>query len=339
VSNDAEVLIIGGGAIGGVLAALLAGSVARLVVLDPAAEHTTLLRDPGLRLEAPDGNRTVPLDARTTVSELDGRFDFALVTVKATHLEAALTPVLATGIVDAFVSLGNGMVQDRVGALVGVERMMAGVIEWGATNLGPGHLRRTSLGPVLAGEMDGSVRERTTRLIEDLAAIGDLRLSRNVRGLVWTKLLLNSTFAGLGAISGLVTGDIVGDPEGRAAALALWGEGYSAAIANGIELEPVFGSEASALVAEKVGREQAEAAMRSALEAARGAKASMLQDLEAGRPTEVDVINGAVAEQARAAGVRFAVNQRVVDLVHEIERGERVCSPELLTEVAALGPA
>jgi 2-dehydropantoate 2-reductase len=65
----------------------------------------------------------------------------------------------------------------------------------------------------------------------------------------------------------------------------------------------------------------------------------MLQDLEAGRPTEVDVINGAVAEQARAAGVRFAVNQRVVDLVHEIERGERVCSPELLTEVAALGPA
>ena len=322
MASDAEVLIVGGGAIGGVLASLLAGNVGRLVVLDPAVEHAGRMRDPGLRVESPDGERSVVLDARTGAADLDGSFDYALVTVKATALEPALAPLAAAGNVETFVSLGNGMVQDRVGALVGPERTMAGIIEWGATNLGPGHLRRTSVGPIVVGELDGSVRDRTTRFTRELAPLGQLELSTNLRGAVWTKLLVNSTFAALGAISGFVTGDIVADPDGRAAALSLWREGYDAARANGIELEPIFGARAEDLLAESVGRERAEDNMRAALEGAKGTKASMLQDLEAGRLTEVDVINGAVVAGGREAGVDTPVQERTVELVHAIERGD-----------------
>jgi 2-dehydropantoate 2-reductase len=115
---------------------------------------------------------------------------------------------------------------------------------------------------------------------------------------------------------------MVADADGRRAAIALWREGYAAARANGIVLEQIFGAKAEDLLADAVGREQAEANMRAALEGAKGTKASMLQDLEAGRPTEVDVINGAVVAGGREAGVATPVQERTVELVHAIERGE-----------------
>lgn len=337
MASEAEVLIVGGGAIGGVLASLLAGNVGRLVVLDPAVEHAERMRDPGLSVGSPDGERTVRLDARTSVDDLDGRFDYALVTVKATALEPALTPLAGGDLIETFVSLGNGMVQDRVGAIVGAERTIAGIIEWGATNLGPGRVSRTSIGPIVVGEMDGSRGERTDRFARDLSSLGEIEVSTNLRGAVWTKLLINSTFAALGAISGFVTGDIVADPDGRNAALALWREGYAAAGANGIRLEPIFGATAEDLLADSVGRERAETNMRAALEGAKGTKASMLQDLEAGRPTEVDVINGAVVAGGREAGVPTPVQERTVELVHAIERGEASRRQSNFDFVAAAG--
>jgi 2-dehydropantoate 2-reductase len=333
MAGEAEVLIIGGGAIGGVLASLLAREVGRLVILDPAVEHAARMRDPGLRVDSPAGDRTVALDARTDPAQLDGRFDFALVTVKASALEPALTPLVDAGI-DNFVSLGNGMVQDRVAAIVGADRAMAGIIEWGATNLGPGHVSRTSIGPIVVGELDGAVRPRTEDFVARLGALGELELSTNLRGAIWTKLLVNSTFAALGAVSGLTTGDVVAAADGRRAARALWREGFEAAAASGIRLEPIFGASAADLVDSEVGADAAEANMRAALAGVGATKASMLQDLEAGRLTEVDVINGAVVAAGDAAAVPTPAQRRAVDLVHAIERGEAASEPANLTAVA-----
>ena len=110
------------------------------MVLDANAEHVERMRDPGLELdvlgERADG---AARRLRRSVRAADGAFDFGLVTLKAADLEAAL-PALRDR-VDAFVSLGNGLVQDRVASLVGGERLLAGTVEWGATNLGPGRLR------------------------------------------------------------------------------------------------------------------------------------------------------------------------------------------------------
>jgi 2-dehydropantoate 2-reductase len=197
-------------------------------------------------------------------------------------------------------------------------------VEWGATNLGPGHLAQTTRAPFVVGEPDGVTRDRTRLLAEALGTVADVRVTQNIRGQVWSKLLVNSAFSGLGAISGLLYREVIADPAGKEAALAVWREGYDVGMAQGIELDEVLGVPADALVVRgPEDRGPADEALEVAMGYAGATKASMLQDLERGAKTEVDVINGGVVEKGREHGVPTPLNERVVELMHAMERGER----------------
>ena len=115
---EASVLVVGAGAIGGVAAAKMGGGVRRVSVLDANDEHVERMRDPGLLLDELGEERHVRLDAHADPSDFEGPFDFALVTLKAPHLESALGPLVERGLARTFVSLGNGLVQDRIAAIV-----------------------------------------------------------------------------------------------------------------------------------------------------------------------------------------------------------------------------
>ena len=245
---DASVLIVGAGAIGGVTAAKMADEVRRVSVLDADKEHVRLMRDPGLLLDELGKERRVRLPAHADPGAFENPFDFALVTLKAPHLEAALGPLVERDLAETFVSLGNGLVQDRIAGIVGGGKLIIGTVEWGATNLGPGHLAQTTRAPFVVGEPDGVTRDRTRRLAEALGTVADVRVTQNIRGQVWSKLLVNSAFSGLGAISGLLYREVVADPAGREAALAVWREGYDVGLAQGIALDEVLGVPAEALV-------------------------------------------------------------------------------------------
>ena len=212
---EASVLVVGAGAIGGVTAAKMTGTVRRVTVLDTNKEHVSWMRDPGLSLDELGEERHVQIEAHTDPSELDKEFDFALITLKAPHLEAALKPLHDLGIAKTFVSLGNGLVQDRIARIVGIQNMIVGTVEWGATNLGPGRLAQTTHAPFIIGEVDGSVRKRTRLLVNVLETVVEVRVTDNIRGQVWSKLLVNSTFSGLGVVSGLLYQEIADDPVGR----------------------------------------------------------------------------------------------------------------------------
>lgn len=334
---DPNVLVVGAGAIGGVTAAQLAIAGQRVSILDTNEEHVALMRAPGLLLNDLGAERRIQIDAHTDPGELDGPFDFALVTLKAQHLEAALGPLKDKNLARAFVSLGNGLVQERIADIVGEERMLVGTVEWGATNLGPGHLARTTYAPFVIGEVDGSVRTRTRRLADALAPVAEVRLSHNIRGQVWSKLLVNSTFSGLGAVSGLLYREIVEDAAGREAALGLWREGVEVGMAQKLELEEVVGIDPKDLVVCDSGDElRADSALSTMMSYVGVTKASMLQDLERGAKTEIDVINGAVVEKGRECGVSTPLNARVVELVWAMERGERRPIRETLTELHEL---
>jgi 2-dehydropantoate 2-reductase len=334
---ETSVLVIGAGAIGGVTAAKMTGEVDRVAVLDDNAEHVGRMRGEGLLVDDLGEERRVRLEAQADPTGLDGPFDFALITLKAPHLESALGPLLEPGLVDTFVSLGNGLVQERVAGIVGEGRLIWGTVEWGATNLGAGHLARTTLGPFIIGEPDGSVRERTGQLADALRAVDEARVTENIRGQVWSKLLVNSAFSGLGAISGLLYREVVGDPDGREAALAVWREGYDVGMAQNLELEDVLGVPTESLVVRgPEDRERADEALETAMRQAGATKASMLQDLERGLKTEVDVINGAVVQKGQEHGVDTPLNARVVEMMHAIERGERRPGRDALGELRRL---
>ena len=194
---DASVLVVGAGAIGGVTAAKMVGGVRRVAVLDANTEHVERMRA-GLDIDVLGEERRVELEAHAGPSGLEGPFDFALVTLKATHLEAALTPLVERGLVRTYVSLGNGLVQERIAGIVGSENLIWGTVEWGSTNLGPGRLAQTTRAPFVIGEPDGETRDRTRLLAEALGTVEDVRLTENIRGQVWSKLLVNSSLSGLG---------------------------------------------------------------------------------------------------------------------------------------------
>src|SRR5688572_18878944 len=238
---EASVLVIGAGAIGGATAAKMTGGVRRVSVLDDNEEHVERMRGPGLLLDDLGEERRVRLDAYADPSDLEGPFDFALVTLKAPHLEDALAPLVERGLAMTFVSLGNGLVQDRISAIVGEENLVVGTVEWGATNLGAGHLAQTTRAPFVIGETDGATKQRTRLLADALGTVTDVRITENIRGQVWSKLLVNSAFSGLGAVSGLLYREVIADPAGKEAALAVWREGYNVGMAQRITLDKVLG--------------------------------------------------------------------------------------------------
>src|SRR5918998_4713137 len=232
---ETSILVVGAGAIGGVTAAKMTDQVRWVTVLDANEEHVERMRGDGLLIDDLGEERRITLDAHAGAEGLDGPFDFALITLKAPHLEGALRPLLEGELVNTLVSLGNGLVQERIAGIVGEENLIWGTVEWGSTNLGPGHLARTTRGPFIIGEPDGSVRDRTRLLADALGAVDE--------------------------------------------------------------------------------------ALVVAMQQAGATKASMLQDLERGIETEVDVINGVVVEKGREYGVETPLNARVVDLMHAIEGG------------------
>ncbi len=334
---EASVLVVGAGAIGGVTAAKMTDKEQHVTVLDANEEHVERMRKEGLLIDDLGEERRVSLDAHADTGGLDGPFDFALITLKAPHLEGALGPLLDRGLVNAYVSLGNGLVQERIAGIVGEENLIWGTVEWGSTNLGPGHLARTTRGPFIIGEPDGSVRDRTRLLADALETVDEARITENIRGQVWSKLLVNSAFSGLGAVSGLLYREVVADPEGKKVALVLWREGYDVGMAQNLELEDVLGVPAEALVVRGPGdRERAEEALKVAMQQAGATKASMLQDLERGLKTEVDVINGGVVEKGREYGVETPLNSRVVELMHAMEREERRPGRDVFVELREL---
>lgn len=332
---DLDVLVIGAGAIGGITAAAMQGEVRRVTVLDADAAHVARLRDPGLELDRLGEQRTVRLDARTAIDELDGHYDYGLIALKAPAIETALTPLAAHGLVETFVTLGNGLIHDRVASIVGGERLIVGTVEWGATNLGPGRLRQTTRNPFVIGEPDGAQRPRTARLAAALRPVAEVHVTDNIAGQLWSKLLVNSTLSGLGVVTGCTYAGVAASPLGAEAIHCLWREGHELGVAQGLALEPVLGVRADELAGDDC--RAFHRALDTVMTAAGETKASMLQDVERRRTTEVDVINGGVVTRARELGRSAPYNARVVEIVHRFERGEAEPSPQLLAEVLGAG--
>ena len=209
--------------------------------------------------------------------------------------------------------MGNGLIQDRMEGIVGAGNLLACIVEWGGSNVGPGRLVRDSLGGYMVGELDGDDSERARVLARALEPVGPVRVTDNVRGMIWSKLLINSTFTGLSAVSGLRYGGVA--EQGRDAVFALWAEGVAVGDAQGLTLEAIHGSTRT------LRRRRARANTWTRLGATSGRRCCRTSTRAA--TTEVDVVNGGVAARGRELGIRRRATTRVVELVHSMERGER----------------
>ena len=159
-----------------------------------------------------------------------------------------------------------------------------------------------------------------------------VEIETNLPGARWSKLLINATFSGLGTVMGGTFGDVTKDPRGKELAVRCMKEVIDVGHAAGVEFAPVQGKNITALFYWKnpVKKAFAKLIMPVAMKKHTAIEPSMLQDLKKGKPCEIDAINGIVCARGRKHGIPTPVNDRITEIVHEIQDGKRKPSPENL---------
>ena len=304
-----KIAIIGVGAMGSVYAALLADQGKHDVwAIDTWKEHVDAIREKGLRVEGASGDRTVTVNATTNAADVKDA-DLVIVATKYDGVGAAAKAALAIAKPEApILAIQNGLGSaDIVADVVGSKRIMMGVVGgFGASMKGPGHAHHNGMEFLRLGEMDGGLTPRLETVANAWRSGGFKVLTfDDIHKMVWEKLICNCTYSGPCAITGLRVGELQASPSGWSVAAACAHEAFQVARAKGIALDfddPVryvreFGQKIP------------------------GARPSMLLDHLAGRPAEVDNINGAIPREGAKVGVATPVNSVVVALLKAKESG------------------
>ena len=297
-----KIAIVGTGAMGSVYAGILGDAGNEVWAVDLWAEHVEAIRTRGLVLEGASGNRTVRLHATSDPTDV-GVCDLVVIATKAMDVEAAADAAKPlVGDETLVLPIQNGLGSaDRVAAVLGEERVAIGVVGgFGASVVGPGHVHHNGWELVRLGERRGPATPRIRRIAQTWADAGfHVQVYDDVDRLVWEKLVCNVCFSATCAILERTIGGVLDDPAAWNVASSCAREAYDVARARGIGL----------------GFDDPVAYARAFGEKIPDARPSMLLDLLAGRPSEIDVINGASPPAAHDLGLAAPVNETVTGLV------------------------
>jgi 2-dehydropantoate 2-reductase len=301
-----KVAVVGAGGVGSVFGGRLAAAGHDVWLVHRRPEVVEALRQDGLRLTTSSGDERISVGATLDTSEV-GPTDLVLILTKANDTRAAAEasrPLL--GPTTPVLTLQNGLGNlETIAEILGPERTLLGMTYLGAAQRAPGHVLFDAVGPTFVGEPSGALSERVLELASVFSAAGvPTQATDRLWDLVWGKLVINAALNATCALSG----------AGGVDALA------SDALYNWLGLV----AEETARVAVALGihlpyADPAERVRRHCRDVG-AAKPSMLQDMERGRPTEIDAINGAVVREGLRLGVPTPYNQALLLLVRGREQ-------------------
>lgn len=307
MTTPSSLLLIGTGALASLFGARLAAAGVRVTMLGSWPDGLAALRQHGVRLVEADPSGTVPSGVERaysvrTVSDLAERRDipYALVLVKAWQTARAAQQLAACLPADGLaLTLQNGWGnRETLEQALGPERVALGITTLGATLLAPGVVRAGGQGPVTLGN-----HPRIQPLAGLLNAAGfDVRMAEDVAGLAWGKLVINAAINPLTALLCVPNGELLERPEARELMGLAAAEAAAVGLAQGLHLpfaDPVAAAE--------------DVARRTAAN-----HSSMFQDVQRGRPTEIDAICGAVVQAGQRVGVATPVNRTLWLLVRAL---------------------
>ena len=336
--SASRVMLVGGGAIGGIVATRLVRAGHRVQLVDTDADHVARLRDPGLVVEGDHHDAPTPLDTRTPdAAEVTEPVDLLLLAVRSQHTVPALTPWVQHLAADGdVVSLQNGLNEEHIADLVGAHRVVGCVVGFGATWVGPGRVELTSDGELVLGRLDGGSDPRLERAHDVLADAFRTRVVDDITGERWAKMLVN-TVTVLGAIGGVLTGELLAAEAYRPIIHRVLAEAVAVAAADGVRPANVWGVDPDAINEDRPGWTDELDGILAAVAPHIGAiKSVTWRDLELGRPTEVDAVTGEIVRRAEANGVAVPVNAAALDLLRALEAGVRRPAAGNLDELAAI---
>ncbi len=336
-------LVIGCGGLGGVIA----GDLARdgrtdLTVLSTNRDVRAAIERAGLIVR--DGRRrfTVRVRIAEALDAAERPFDLVVLATPPTAVEAAIgaaAPWLAAE--GRVVCVQNGLCEERVARVVGVERVIGAVVFFGASMLEPGVAERTSRGGLALGKLDAAPDPKLAALVDLFGVLGRVRTTANLSGMRWTKLAVNCAMSTFGTIGGEPVGVLMRRHDARQLGIEVISEAVRVARAEGVRLERPGGAlDLGWLVVDP----SASASRRSpallarhllvlaAVTPYRRLRSSMLAAIERGREPAVEFLNGEVVQRAVRHGIPVPINVAARDAVWAIARGQ--ARPSVATLVA-----
>jgi 2-dehydropantoate 2-reductase len=302
-----KIAIIGSGAMGSLFGGMLALSGCDVLLYDIFREHVQKVAAEGLAIEdAATGAVTVARPRASTDPGAAEGADVLVIFVKSTATEEAAAQFAARARKDAIVlTLQNGLGNEEIlKRHFGSGRTAAGVTSQGATFLGPGRIRHAGKGPTHICMSDGR-NEKLAPLCRALEGAGfETHVSADVASLVWSKLVINVGINALTALTNQPNGKLLESDDTRAIMADLVGEAVAVAVARGI---PLTHGDPLAVVFDVAGKTGAN-------------RSSMLQDFDRKRPSEIEVMNGAIVREAQKAGIAVPVNATITRLVRALEK-------------------
>jgi len=304
-----RILIVGAGALGGLVGAKLTLVGADVTLLEANAARARLLADAGLQIsQAGQEELCVPVTVVTSVEGL-APFDLVFIAVKTYQTEAAVREVLpAIHRGTRFLSMQNGIGNaETIAAMVGLDRVLCGITYHSIQHAGPGRLQyRAGIKPIQIAPFTGAVTPDVEAIGELFRNAGlDTNVVENIDHTVWQKLLHNAIVNPTSAVTGLTCRQMMGDEDLMAFMRDLCQEIVAVMRARGVPIvdeedpfRPVIGS----------------------LKALGKNRPSMWQDMSRGMRTEVDALNGAIVAEARRFGLPAPHNEALVHFIHSRER-------------------
>lgn len=316
--------IVGCGAMGTVMGAYLAKSGCDVDLVDANEAHVAAMNDKGAHITG-CVDVTVPVKA-ITPRRMEGKYDIVFLLTKQTSNKVVLTNLLPYLNEDSTVcTLQNGVPEAFVADYIGEKRTVGGTVLWGATYVEPGVSELTqdvSKSSCLfeIGEISGEITPRIQAVAEVLRLMGSTQITTSLLDSRWSKLVFNASMSGMSAACGCTFGQVLDNETAYDCLCYIGHEVKLCCEAQGYHLH----DEASRVLAlgNKALFQESRQFFFDMYDRQRSAKASMLQDLEHDRATEVHMINGYVCKVGDQYGIDTYFNDTVEEIVSKIEAHE-----------------
>ena len=335
--RDASIAVVGAGAIGGTVGAYLDDAGYDVTLVDVASEHVWAINERGLRITGVRGERTFRPPA-ILIDELMGPLRVVFLCVKGHFTEGAMDriePLLAP---EGFVlSLQNGLNEALIAERVGARWTVGAFVHFGADLIEPGLIQLGYEETIYVGELDGSITPRVEALKAALEHAMPTRVTVNIWGFLWGKLVFGATGFVVSCVDAPVA-EVIDDPLGRSLCRAASAEAYLVARTHVDRVEPIGEFEPEKFSPGEGWEVRANETLMALAGAWRDSikqHMGIWRDLRVKRrKTEVDMQVGQIVAMGREYGVPTPVNAAVMEIVHEIEGGEREMGWENLEEIS-----